>query len=443
MSSAVDHRDSGAGPERRPFQYRLRTLLLAVLVFGVLCSFIKWFGATFFLRLFELAVYECPFGGAVVPAVFALLCGAVGWTLVRRLDLSVRLSATSVLTIVLLVSATTACVYAGWARYRVVYQMPDVCLGREWPYPDGAVMQLYRWLDARNPLGTFKYHGEWLGVRFAMDGIVFLLAGIGGGCLGLTVPRFLPRGRLREMFGKKWSRFAPGRRTRFGVGLVLVALAGWLLVKMERTRRQWQDATEWAEKGASAYYRNHRLVGLQFNTLTLSMHYFGNEQFGDDDLVQLRELTDLEDLGLTDTQVTDAGLVHLTGLTKLECLDLDGTQVTDAGLDCLTGFAEIWRLELDETRIGDAGLKQIEGMTQLRVLTLEGTRVTDAGLVHLKGLINLTYLDLSKTAVTDAGLRHLEGLPELRSLSLENTQVTDKGARRLRRTLPHTCTINR
>ena len=43
-------------------------------------------------------------------------------------------------------------------------------------------------------------------------------------------------------------------------------------------------------------------------------------------------MTQLEQLGLRGTQVTDAGLAHLKSLTKLESLDLQDTQVTDASV---------------------------------------------------------------------------------------------------------------
>ena len=46
----------------------------------------------------------------------------------------------------------------------------------------------------------------------------------------------------------------------------------------------------------------------------------------------LKGLTSLEELDLSDTQITDAGLEDLKGLTRLEELYLHGTQVTDAGI---------------------------------------------------------------------------------------------------------------
>jgi Leucine-rich repeat (LRR) protein len=49
----------------------------------------------------------------------------------------------------------------------------------------------------------------------------------------------------------------------------------------------------------------------------------------------LTELSNLEALTLSQTQVTDAGLLPLTKLPKLNDLDLTGTHVTQAGADKL------------------------------------------------------------------------------------------------------------
>jgi Leucine-rich repeat (LRR) protein len=46
-------------------------------------------------------------------------------------------------------------------------------------------------------------------------------------------------------------------------------------------------------------------------------------------------LTNLEQLDLSHTGVTDKGLTHLHGLKKLRKLDLQGTKVTDTGIDMI------------------------------------------------------------------------------------------------------------
>jgi Leucine-rich repeat (LRR) protein len=49
-----------------------------------------------------------------------------------------------------------------------------------------------------------------------------------------------------------------------------------------------------------------------------------------------------------------AGLEHLKGLTQLRELSLNGTQVTDAGLEHLKGLSELETLSLDDKRVTDA-----------------------------------------------------------------------------------------
>jgi len=137
----------------------------------------------------------------------------------------------------------------------------------------------------------------------------------------------------------------------------------------------------------------------------------------DDDLVHLKELTELKWLWLGDTDVTDAGMVHLEGLTKLQWLGMPGTGVTDEGLVHLKGLKELRRLELYDALI------------------------TDAGLAHLTGLKNLEWLDFYETDVSDAGLESLKGLKKLERLELHDTAVTPDGVERFKEALPD-CVIN-
>ena len=139
-----------------------------------------------------------------------------------------------------------------------------------------------------------------------------------------------------------------------------------------------------------------------------------------------RELTQLRELYLDRTRVTDAGLKHLEGLTKIEALSLGHTQVTDRGLGYVVGFSELQGLNLSDTQITDAGLERLKALPGLQGLSLAGTRVTDLGLRHLKNLSNLESL-LGRTRVTDAGLAHLKHLTKLEFLLLGRTRVADAG----------------
>jgi hypothetical protein len=144
-------------------------------------------------------------------------------------------------------------------------------------------------------------------------------------------------------------------------------------------------------------------------------------------LQQLKGLTQLEKLSLSGTEVTDAGLVNLQGLRKLRELGLGETGVTDSGLDRLLGLSGLRDLWLDSNEVTDTGLAHLEGLRKLQSLDLAFTQVTDAGLAHLEGLAQLRRLELGATPITGAGLRHLRGLRQLQGLWLENTEVADSG----------------
>jgi hypothetical protein len=138
----------------------------------------------------------------------------------------------------------------------------------------------------------------------------------------------------------------------------------------------------------------------------------------DDDVRQLKEVTNLRELYLGGTQITDQGIEHLNGMTKLEDLSFAGTQITDNGLENVTEMAT------------------------LKWLSLQGTEVTDDGLTRLKGMTNLEGLVLHDTQITDDSLAHLEGMTKLEILWLGGTQVTDEGVRKLQQALPN-CDIMR
>lgn len=64
-------------------------------------------------------------------------------------------------------------------------------------------------------------------------------------------------------------------------------------------------------------------------------------------------------------------------------------------------------LGLSETRITDTGLENLRGLTNLLFVNLSETPITDAGLIHRKGLANLEVLYLRQTLVTPEGVARI------------------------------------
>ena len=125
-------------------------------------------------------------------------------------------------------------------------------------------------------------------------------------------------------------------------------------------------------------------------------------------------------------------LVHIGSLDRLERLVLGSPGLSDEELSDLKWLTNLQVLFLSGTNVSDTGLKNLKGLVKLKTLSLAGTKLTDAGIVHLRSLSNLEKLDLRMTMVTDAGLVHLRGLRNLKELNLQMTRITDAGLIHLR-----------
>jgi hypothetical protein len=161
-----------------------------------------------------------------------------------------------------------------------------------------------------------------------------------------------------------------------------------------------------------------------------------------DVFAEIGKLSRLQVLHVFDSILTDADLDHLKGLESLRNLQLTWSgprfraRITDAGFGRLKGLINLEQLGLSGTQVTDAGLASRGSMTKLEKLGLDDTQITDAGLVHLERLNNLSYLDLSGTQITDSGLKHLRPLTKLNLCYVGHTGVTDNGVTALQEVLP-------
>ena len=146
----------------------------------------------------------------------------------------------------------------------------------------------------------------------------------------------------------------------------------------------------------------------------------------------LAKLTELRELGLFDTKLTDAGLAHLRGLTNLRSLLISKGIFTDVGLGYLKSLRELRKLSLSaELDASDEGIKNLAGMVHLTELQLPGKRITDEGLIALAKMTDLRSLNLEKSQIQGPGLEHVRGLAKLRKLDLGKTLIGDAELPRL------------
>lgn len=126
---------------------------------------------------------------------------------------------------------------------------------------------------------------------------------------------------------------------------------------------------------------------------------------------------DAKRLDLSFLPITDADLLKVAGLTGLQELRLSNTQVSE--VTPLAGLTGLQTLELSSTQVSDVA--PLAGLTGLQDLWLGGTQVRDVA--PLAGLTGLQALSLAGTQVSDVA--PIAGLTSLRILFLENTRIED------------------
>ncbi|MDG2207515.1 MAG: hypothetical protein P8K78_06390 [Pirellulales bacterium] len=245
---------------------------------------------------------------------------------------------------------------------------------------------------------------------------------------------------------------------------------------------------------------------------TMHVHVdLAGTQITDSDLISLDFPDTLRSISLADSAITDQGARELMRGVNLEQIDLTNTQITDAILDklkslprlcianvasenvspqafgnirfflsdrlldidqrsslqplprmpqeeepldvegeplpmpdSLSGYAADIKaldgelqihLDFHGSEISDSDLVDISLPENIRSISLRGTEITDEGLRELLRARNLEILDLRGTSITDDALPILKLLPRLWKVDVGSTQVSTVGQRELRKML--------
>ncbi|MCE9529467.1 MAG: hypothetical protein K8R36_25745 [Planctomycetales bacterium] len=78
------------------------------------------------------------------------------------------------------------------------------------------------------------------------------------------------------------------------------------------------------------------------------------------DLQMVSHFTELRELSLGGSEITDEGIRELTSLTELDWLLLDAPQVTDGALEYLVGMKKMTRLILVRSSVTPAGVSRLQ-----------------------------------------------------------------------------------
>ena len=107
-------------------------------------------------------------------------------------------------------------------------------------------------------------------------------------------------------------------------------------------------------------------IGIDWERLDLS-----GMELTSADIEPLRYMTNLEELALTDNQISDISV--LNGLTTLTDLDLGYNQISD--ISALSGLMSLSGADFSSNQISDIG--GLNGLTNLLLLAMEDNPISD------------------------------------------------------------------
>ena len=212
------------------------------------------------------------------------------------------------------------------------------------------------------------------------------------------------------MKSKRWMKYS--LRSSLLLIAVCAAFLGWINYRAEQRQSILQEIDD---LGGSFRLRGHNdsWIGAAYESI------YGRDSYGDVVAVDLR-----------DTAADDELLERLGRFTEIYDLDLSSTKVTDKGVRSIAHLP-LRTLWLQETKItADAGLA-LSKVSTLDMLAMNATDCDDTFLKNLGPLENLTDLGLRGTQVTSEGMRCIAQFPRLEDLRLYHTAVDDRGVERI------------
>lgn len=166
----------------------------------------------------------------------------------------------------------------------------------------------------------------------------------------------------------------------------------------------------------------------------------------DKGMAELAGLTKLKELDLRATPCGTAAMeTYLSHMPQLQLLDLSESNSPNVN-EAMPAIAKLTNLEnlnLWHTQVTDDAVALLAALPNLKSLNLDDNkRVTDASMDTVGKLTNLEYLHIGSTSVTDAGLAKLHNLKKLKktkddpALHITFINVSDEAVEALMEAIP-------
>lgn len=156
------------------------------------------------------------------------------------------------------------------------------------------------------------------------------------------------------------------------------------------------------------------------------------ERKGDDFLLHIDHFQNLEELGLTSSDIGDRGVVKLTRLPKLKKLFVNDTLLTAKSLPLIIQIKGLEVLDLGGLNVGKMDLTPVSTLPNLTALLMNNARVTDKNIAQLRGCQKLRCLEIKQNPeVTDASADELASHKSLLMVHMSSTGITTTTLKKL------------
>ena len=164
-----------------------------------------------------------------------------------------------------------------------------------------------------------------------------------------------------------------------------------------------------------------------------------DDPIGEETIVQLPKLRELDALQLGPEKLSDRSVDALVRIPKLRALIFTGTEISPQQLRRLAESSSLIQLVLDRQSSTDAHLSQLKHFPQLESISLSdrspaglGIPTTDAGIASLVDINGLRHLSITfAPQITDKSLEHIGKFADLRFLDIVDTSITNQGVAHL------------
>lgn len=150
-----------------------------------------------------------------------------------------------------------------------------------------------------------------------------------------------------------------------------------------------------------------------------------NSGIGDRCIEYLRG-SQIREIGLSATAVSDISIKHLAQLEGLEQINPGRTSIGDQGAAFLENLPALRKVELSDTRISDRGATHLGKLLKIHRLGLMGPMLSDVGVDQISKASTLKELSLGLSRISDTSGTYFARLPDLTTLSLHDTAISDR-----------------